>query len=133
MCIYDGQKCLSSDACNTYVALTSGSGALVYCSNLNDRSLNKCTFTSGPNCSARTCTDTVTSPNAANCKAYLSTCLFNGTSCIVPDADCANYTPTGVTDAAKAAICNSLTNSGGAKCTYITGSTGCINAAACDS
>ena len=75
----------------------------------------------------------MTSPSAANCKAYLSTCLYNGASCIAPVADCASYTPTGATDAAKAAICNSLSNTGPARCTYI-GGPNCVNAqAACTS
>ena len=101
------------------------------CSNLTDISGNKCTFITGANCAVRNCTDNIISPSSTNCNTYLSTCLFNGTSCISPQADCATYTPTGATDAAKAVICNNLLNTSGAKCTYITGSLNCTNTMAC--
>ena len=133
-CLYDGQNCIAPDVCTNYNAQTTGSGALINCSNLIDSiSGQYCTYVGGTKCAARACTDAISNPSAANCGAYIPNCLFNGSTCIAPEADCANYTPYGANDAAKASICNSLSKSGPVKCTYFAGSSKCVNTGACNS
>ena len=84
-CAFDGVNCIAKvAACTTYDAQTAGSGAAINCANLVDTSGNKCTFSSGSKCAARACSDTISNPSAAICKAYLSTCIFNGSACIAP-------------------------------------------------
>ena len=82
-CVYDGLNCVTKVSdCATYDAKTVGSGAAVNCANLTDTSGKKCTFVSGPKCAARACTDTIANPSIANCAAYLSSCVFNGSACV---------------------------------------------------
>ena len=91
-CVYDGLNCVTQADCATYDAKTVGSGAAVNCANLTDTSGNKCTFVIGAaKCAARACTDTIASPSVANCIAYLSSCVFNGSACVAAQADCASY------------------------------------------
>ena len=69
-------------------------------------------------CRLKLCTDTVASPSAANCTAYLSTCAFNGTSCAVAAA-CTTYA------LATFALCNATTDGAGNACGWTTSGVAC--------
>lgn len=82
-CTFDGVNCIAKvAACTIYDAQAAGSGAAANCANMIDTTGNKCTFASGSKCSARACNDTISNPSSANCVAYLSACIFNGSACI---------------------------------------------------
>ena len=127
-CSFNGTACVVATACTSF-SLTSAAA----CNATSDGAGNYCGFaTGGLACKAKACTDVISSPSAATCTAYLSGCLFNGTSCITPGA-CDTYIAAGANETEKATYCNILSGAvPSARCTYITGAN-CSLAVACSS
>lgn len=88
-CAFNGTACVAAAACTSY-----GLNSFAACSVTTDGAGNFCGWvTGGTTCKARACTDTVPSASAANCSAYLSTCVFDGSKCAVRAA-CASFNVT---------------------------------------
>ena len=90
-----------------------------------------CGFVAGAAaCSEKTCGDVIANPSTSVCTAYLSTCYFNGTSCVVKPAPtvCFLYILTNAT------ACNNLLNNNTppAACGYREGNTNCTDKACVD-
>ena len=89
------------------------------CNSITDGAGITCGWvTGGASCKVKACTDTIPTPSAATCSAYLSTCAFNGSICAVPSL-CSSYT------LASFALCNATTDGAGNACGWATGGAAC--------
>ena len=113
-CAFNGTTCVTQTACTSYNMSTYAACILT-----TDGAGGACGWTtSGTTCKARACTDAVPSPSAAICTAYLATCSYNGTACVVATA-CTTYAST------SASTCNLLTDGAGNSCGWATSGIAC--------
>ena len=113
-CAFNGTGCIVASACTSYALTT-----FVLCNATTDGTGNACGWaTGGITCKVKACTDALTTPNAAKCTAYISTCAFNGTICAVAAA-CSTYALNNF------ALCNATTDGAGNACGWATGGTAC--------
>ena len=96
------------------------------CNATTDGAGNFCGWaTGGIACKAKACTDAIPNPSATTCVAYLSTCRFVGSVCVVAGA-CNTYALNSF------AACNALTTDAGVACGWATGGTTCTAKACTD-
>ena len=113
-CAFNGIKCVNASACSTYTLNT-----FALCNATTDGAGNACGWATGDGtCKAKACTDAITTANAANCTAYISTCAYNGSICTVAAA-CSTYALTTF------ALCNATTDGAGNACGWATGDVAC--------
>ena len=108
-CAFNGVSCSPAGQCSSYSKNT-----FALCNATTDGAGNSCGWSSGANCKIKACTDSIPSPSAAICSAYLSTCAFNGTNCVVPTA-CTSYALNSF------ALCNATTDGAGNACGWSSG------------
>lgn len=107
------------------------------CESKIDKTGTKCTYDIGAAaCRASLACEYASSPGSqTDCDVLSTGCTYFSGSCYIPNANCNTYTAVGTDEPKKLAYCNALknTNNNGA-CTYLKGATGttyCVNKAAC--
>ena len=120
-CAFNGTACTVAAVCTSYALTT-----FAKCNATTDGAGNACGWaTAGVACKAKACTDAVTTPNAANCTAYISTCAYNGSICAVA-ATCSLYAFNTF------ALCNATTDGARNACGWATGGATCKTKACTD-
>ena len=73
-CTFLNGACVTKGACSTYTVTTANGAAS--CPTVTNASGVACTYAGGTEtkCADKACTDTIASPSAPNCTAYLSSC-----------------------------------------------------------
>ena len=113
-CGFNGTSCYSGLLCSSYALNT-----FALCNAQTDGAGNTCGWaTSGVACKAKACTDPIPNQSAATCTAYLSSCAFNGTACVVQTA-CTSY------NIATYSACILTTDGSGGSCGWTTSGTTC--------
>ena len=113
-CSFNGTTCYSAILCTSHILTT-----FALCNAQFDGSGNTCGWvTGGSTCKAKACSDTITSPSAATCTQYISSCAYNGTICVIPSL-CSSYALTSF------ALCKLTSDGIGNSCGWVTGGVAC--------
>ncbi|CAD8176717.1 unnamed protein product [Paramecium octaurelia] len=108
-CRYDGTSCTDAqNACNLYTSFTQNACRET---TLAD-GVTQCWKTTADvgTCESRVCTNVLLTYSATKCVQHISTCRYNGTSCVSQQNDCSQYT--GFSSEA----CKSVTTASGGFC-----------------
>lgn len=112
-CVTTGTGCISStEECTSY------QGNQVNCNKFMGNS-KVCLRKSI--CIDRVCSDLTTAGSSTECTSYLSTCRYNGTTCVNAAASCNSY------GSLTAELCTGLTTSSGSKCYLDAGIGTCLD------
>ena len=85
-CAFNYTNCAVAAPCSSYNWNT-----FAFCNATTDGAGNVCGWVTGAtSCKAKACTDTIPTPSANNCAAYLGSCGFNGSNCF-SGLHCSSY------------------------------------------